>query len=441
MATTSVVSRESIESWAPDSPKLLLFRKALAAMQRISDEALMDERGYQWVAGVHGGFGGMPLCQHQNNNFATWHRPYLLDFELKLRARIAEFADQATADEWRLPYWDWADPGAQGIPAAFTAETYEDDGQTRPNPLLSQPYQLPLQVDVDPPTDRTWRDPATAAALHAIGALVAPALRERDFRDFNGALENPHNRIHGWAGGFMATYRSAFDPLFWCHHANVDRQFWMWQQGEGHTSSIPRTVRDFPCQPFKFKDIRAEAFFDTRALGYTYATERVVVTLSEAAGTIEAASPLAPLPLDFGVVPADFGRARINLHGVRHPEQTRELCFFANRDTPPDGSTPRTIEEGFLGSYMLLGHGPCPGAPGHCDPDQQSGANLRPPHHLAPFDRFIEVTEAVTALTRGEALRLSAQLIVVDHKGVQQPTGSLAFDNASLTFRKRAVRP
>ncbi len=441
MATTSVVSRESIESWAPDSPKLLLFRKGLAAMQKISDEAQMDERGYQWVAGIHGGFGGAAFCQHNNNNFVTWHRPYLLDVELKLRARIAEFADRATADEWRLPYWDWADPGAQGIPAAFTDETYEDDGETLPNPLFSQPYQLPVAVAVATPTDRTWRDPGSAEQLQSIGALVAPALKEPDFRDFRVALENPHNLIHGWAGGFMATYRSAFDPLFWCHHANVDRQFWMWQQGAGQVSSIPTAVRDFPCQPFKFKDITAEAFLDTRALGYTYATERVVVTLSEAADTIEPTSPLSPLPLDFGVVPADFGRARINVHGVHYPELTRELRFFANRDAPPEASTPRTTAEGFLGSYMVLGHGPCPGAPGHCDPDQQSGASLRPPHHLAPFDLFIEVTGPLAELSGGEALHVKAELIVVDHTNTQLPTDSLAFDNVSLTFRKQAARP
>lgn len=165
MATTSVVSRESIETWSADSPKLLLFRKAIAAMQQISEVALMDERGYQWVAGVHGGFGGAALCQHNNRNFVTWHRPYLLDFELKLRARIAEFADQATADEWRLPYWDWADPDSRGIPEAFTAETYEEAGETRPNPLLSAPYQLPYPVDIDPPDGRDMARPAADAGV------------------------------------------------------------------------------------------------------------------------------------------------------------------------------------------------------------------------------------------------------------------------------------
>jgi hypothetical protein len=47
MAATTVVSRVSVTSWDPDSRKLLLFRKAVGAMQEISDTALMDERGYQ----------------------------------------------------------------------------------------------------------------------------------------------------------------------------------------------------------------------------------------------------------------------------------------------------------------------------------------------------------------------------------------------------------
>jgi tyrosinase len=437
MAATTVVSRENIESWPADSPKLLLFRKAVAAMQAISDDAVMDERGYQWEAGVHGGFGGTPFCHHGDDHFLTWHRPYLLDIELKLRARIADFAGKPAADEWRLPYWDWAAPGAAGIPDAFTAETYEEDGQERPNPLFSQPYQLPFGVDVDPPTDRTWRDAGTAQQLQAIGELVAPALLESDFHAFSTLIENPHNRIHGWAGGFMATYRSAFDPVFWCHHATIDRQFWMWQQGAGHMASIPRAVRELPCQPFKFKDIRAQAFFETRDLGYTYATERLLVTRDDAAARAASLEdPLAPLSLDFGAVPASFERARVNVHGVHHPEQTCELVFFANRATAPEATTPRTTDEGYLGSYMLLGHGPCPGAPGHCDTTAPVvGAALRPPHHLAPFDIFIDITATLPALAGNAPIDLAARMIVIDHTGVQLPTATVVFDNASLTFR------
>ncbi|KAF3922528.1 Tyrosinase [Orbilia brochopaga] len=50
------------------------------------------------------------------------------------------------------------------------------------------------------------------------------------------SLEYIHNNIHNWTGGFdnymghMAEIPAAgFDPIFWLHHCNVDRQFALWQ--------------------------------------------------------------------------------------------------------------------------------------------------------------------------------------------------------------------
>ncbi len=433
MAATKVVSRENIDSWAEDSPKLWQFRKALEAMQGISDEALGDERGYQWCAGVHGGFGGSPFCHHGDDHFLTWHRPYLLDYELKLRARIAEFAGEAAADEWRLPYWAWDAEDVAGLPASFEAETYDDEGTERPNPLFSMPYGLPIPPGIEP-SGFTFRQPGPLAQLQALRARVEFAFTQTAFHDFSTAIEDPHNRVHGWTGGFMATYRSAFDPLFWVHHANIDRMFWQWQQGDGHMSSIPQFVRDLPCQPFKFRDIRASAFFDTRALGYTYSAERHLVLRRDALGARLTDEETAPLIFDFGPIREDFARVRINVHGVRHPELTVELRFFANREAPADADTPEVVGEGYLGSYMVLGHGPCPGAPGHCDPDAPAD-DLRPPHHLAPFDLFIDVTDNVAALQRSGADALVGELVVTDHTGEQLTAAALRFDNVSLTYR------
>jgi len=48
------------------------------------------------------------------------------------------------------------------------------------------------------------------------------------------SLEDIHNNIHNWTGGENAGHMgmipvAAFDPIFWMHHANVDRQFAIWQ--------------------------------------------------------------------------------------------------------------------------------------------------------------------------------------------------------------------
>jgi len=46
------------------------------------------------------------------------------------------------------------------------------------------------------------------------------------------ALETPHNTLHdiiGGEGGNMSDISiSAFDPLFWLHHCNMDRHFYTW---------------------------------------------------------------------------------------------------------------------------------------------------------------------------------------------------------------------
>ncbi|KAK6527368.1 hypothetical protein TWF281_010548 [Arthrobotrys megalospora] len=47
------------------------------------------------------------------------------------------------------------------------------------------------------------------------------------------SLEDVHNNLHGWVGGIghMSNVpTSAFDPIFWLHHANYDRLLALWQQ-------------------------------------------------------------------------------------------------------------------------------------------------------------------------------------------------------------------
>lgn len=73
------------------------------------------------------------------------------------------------------------------------------------------------------------------------------------------ALEDPHNDIHLAVGGFDALVggkeqefgiinesngdmgennTAAMDPIFFFHHTNVDRMFWLWQKKNGHTDEI-----------------------------------------------------------------------------------------------------------------------------------------------------------------------------------------------------------
>jgi tyrosinase len=459
MAGTAVVSRENVLSWDADSDRLYLFRRALEEMQSISTQSKMDERGFQWVAGVHGGFGTAPWCHHGDLHFLTWHRPYVLDFELKLRDQIRKLRNADAADEWRLPYWEWDAEDVTGLPEAFTVRTYKDkeSGTTKPNPLAAQPYQLEFLPGVGGDQTRTWRDPGTQAALRALRTRVERALNEPDFSTFSRVVEGPHNSLHGWVGGFMQAYRSSFDPIFWVHHCNVDRQFWKWQQKFGE-SSIPDFVRRYPCQPFNFRDIEAQAFFDTRQLGYTYAETRSVQTRSAAlAAAATSAARLPPRTLDvaLGPVPSTFDQARLHFHSLEHTQETLEVRIFAHsgkNGVAPTAKTAQSPAHGYLGSYVILGHGECPGAPGHCDA-KAAMDQARQPHHLAPFDAAVDVTDELqhlfkgarqkkggtkAALTRGAlpAKDLKLQLVVVDMSGKQVPASErIRFHNISLTTR------
>jgi tyrosinase len=101
-----------------------------------------------------------------------------------------------------------------------------------------------------------------------------------------------HNAIHalvGSNGGTMLDqYVSAFDPIFWLHHANVDRIFALWQalwpdsyvtsqvnKGGTYTNS-PGLVEniDTPLTPFKADSNgnlwTSRMVRSTRTFGYTY---------------------------------------------------------------------------------------------------------------------------------------------------------------------------
>ena len=48
--------------------------------------------------------------------------------------------------------------------------------------------------------------------------------RQTTFADFAPSLEGrPHAVVHWFVGGLMSNRRSPADPLFWLHHASVDR--------------------------------------------------------------------------------------------------------------------------------------------------------------------------------------------------------------------------
>ncbi|EWZ40660.1 common central domain of tyrosinase-domain-containing protein [Fusarium oxysporum Fo47] len=314
-------------------------------------------------ANPYGGY-----CEHNTITFATWHRPYMLLFEQLVWTHMkdqikawkldpTEAAEwEKAANDWRLPYWDWAgkkysrehgqeyalpeifrfdvittyppynprgETGVQNPFYNFENPMKDDKGNPRAfgdmpenmtqwnipdhvekgepgqpddrlpwskcsatsryglriedgvnwtglagfnnfdeaNKTLSkfQEGWYPPYLEGDPKRD-SFKGPGTLA--DAVNRLFSPEYTDtwetfsstkwwnesaRDISTGYLSLEYIHNNVHNLTGGSNAKLRkkdqkggwgvghmsdvpvSAFDPIFWLHHCNIDRLLAMWQ--------------------------------------------------------------------------------------------------------------------------------------------------------------------------------------------------------------------
>jgi len=161
--------------------------------------------------------------------FLPWHRAYLAWFEQTIR-------DLTGDEDWALPYWDYSVPGDvadRSLPVEFSVGTRVVGGRAVDNPLFA--------------------DGRNGGAIPRQDVDIVGALSERRFvRSFprgfggrdpdttNGLVEmEPHNFVHGDIGGLMGfTTTAGRDPIFWLHHANIDR---LWEVWRGLAGSIAVT--------------------------------------------------------------------------------------------------------------------------------------------------------------------------------------------------------
>ena len=182
----------------------------------------LDPLGMSW--GVHT-MGPMMI----GRNFLAWHRWYLHRLEQRL---------QQVDPSLTIPYWDWLSEPA--LPAPLN----------KPALLASwsvtrhwEASQLPSQVD-----------------LEAVDA-------QTKFRPFQRRLEQVHGYVHEAVGGTMAGPSSPADPLFFLHHANIDRLWTLWQRS--HRRAKPQNVSE-TLQPAPLFGVRVSSVLSTSALGYRY---------------------------------------------------------------------------------------------------------------------------------------------------------------------------
>jgi hypothetical protein len=94
-----------------------------------------------------------------------------------------------------------------------------------------------------------------------------------------------------------------------------------------------------------------------------------------------------------------FRRADIVVDGVDHSGPSFEVRVFGNNSNATAATAP-TIDNGYLGSFHVFGHGFCFGDAGHCEVTNRGAAktDLRDPHPLTPEQKIVVATGGIKSL-------------------------------------------
>jgi tyrosinase len=213
-------------------------------------------------------------CPHGIAYFLAWHRGYLFYFERQLRAVSGDSG-------LVLPYWDYyTNPN---IPAEF----------------LNASSSNPLWV-----SGRVNTNVSRALAMAPFASTVVNFPRYWS-NPFESSIENaPHNPVHDIIGGAMTTMQSPRDPLFWLHHANIDRLWVAWVFAGGGRQ-MPAPSNSYWSGSFGYSSTLALnrlATYDNRtSLNYYYQSETMptgLPALATSPGLLSAQSqPLEEQPL------------------------------------------------------------------------------------------------------------------------------------------------
>lgn len=249
-------------------PTLLWYARAVGVLRQ---RPITDRTSWRFLAAIHGfsepwwkkdGYlkdgEGLPKeseqllywnqCQHSNWFFLPWHRGYLASFEQIVRDAVVQLGGPK---DWALPYWNYNE-GQQSLslPPCFAVKTLPN--HEGPNPLyvenrfgISGDGNVVLNADLiglgclDDPR----YEGGSEGSPPGFGGTPKSLLRS----GVTGGLEScPHNVVHTEVGGRdqvrtapdgsrqiergLMSYpnTAALDPIFWLHHANIDRLWQVW---------------------------------------------------------------------------------------------------------------------------------------------------------------------------------------------------------------------
>ncbi|KAF9252472.1 Di-copper centre-containing protein, partial [Marasmius fiardii PR-910] len=336
-------NRLEINDFVKNDAQFSLYVQALQSIY--SNKSQSDIDSFFQIGGIHGlpyvswdGSGARAAdrsgwegyCTHGDVLFPTWHRPYMILIEQVIQTEAIKIAATYTganaqqfkdaAQNLRQPYWDWARnsvPPAEVISLDNVTISAAPDGRKVQvtNPLrrytfhpidksFTGPYNV-WKTTVRYPTSTTKPNPTedlntmrktlqraqsqiTSTTYNMLTRVNTwPAFSNHTVGDGgsgSNSLEAIHDGIHttfGGGGHMSDPAVAAFDPIFFMHHANVDRLLSLWSALHPGVWVTRNTSQDgtwtIPVGTAIDKNTKLEPFWHTQQ---NYWTSAVVTTTS-----------------------------------------------------------------------------------------------------------------------------------------------------------------
>lgn len=280
--------RMKLPDFAKDPKRLASLRKGVAVMKALPPS---DHRSWFWWAATHAYNDALyqdalardpklakvdskrywNKCPHFGQcsaDFLIWHRAYLYYFERHLR-------DAAQDADLAAPYWDCADPDQRTFPEIYAPAKLED-GSTN---SLYHPSRNGAFTNGDSEISARVALGERAMSATTFFSDVGVTGFAGDFSDEGdprqGLLEqSPHGDIHVVVGGVITGKNvngamsdiptAAFDPVFWAHHANIDRMWAVWMATPGKQWGPMAQESWLGEAPWVFRDIDGSDKSETR---------------------------------------------------------------------------------------------------------------------------------------------------------------------------------
>jgi tyrosinase len=304
-------------------------------------------------------------CEHGSWFFLPWHRLYLYFFEQIVAAEVKSLGGPS---DWALPYWNYSEnQPSRLLPAAFRNPTLADGSrnflfvaQRDPRCNAGNNFADARDVALQPSLTQTVFSDNNGVNFGGLPTISSPS--SHNARGLGQLEIVPHGLIHNAVGGgqWMSSFNTAgLDPIFWLHHANIDRLWEVWLKRDAtHRNPAQLQWRNtsfsFYNASRQIVTMRCFNTVDLITLGYSYEEVGDPLSIGVPAAAAAGAAPEVEVTMADSIPPELVGAtetsvkvgntpARIRVPTPEHTTARRRFAASAEATAPaaPGAAAPQ----------------------------------------------------------------------------------------------------